>query len=102
MATRTEWDHITKRGGFLEAQLGKGWQTPFTGYGWAALGAWVGLIEAWYHSDGESRPAVEHAMRSLLPTFQRSELPAVRLVIYGVGYMSAMVDLWPRVSSREA
>ncbi len=94
---KTEFDHMCGRDGFLNAQLGKGWSAPFTGYTTRALRAWIHLCETWYSSDMENRPHVEAAMRELVQTFQASELRAVRLCIYGVGNEVAMNELWPRI-----
>ncbi len=93
----TAWECMTKRGGFLDAELGKGWSAPFTGYSWKALQAWVGLCDAWYSSDYRNKPRIESAMREVVSTFQSSELSAVRLCIYGVGNEEAMVGLWPTI-----
>lgn len=98
MKTITTFDHMTKRRGFLETQLGKGWSAPFTGFGWKALGAFIGLVDAWYSADSNNRRCIEAAMRDLTEVFQESELSAVRLTIYGCGHESAMMDLWPRIA----
>jgi hypothetical protein len=97
MKETTAWDHMTKRNGFLDAQLGKGWGGPFTGFSWKALRAFIELVDCWYAADMQHRPRIESAMRDLTEVFQQSELPVVRLTIYGRGNESDMLDLWPRI-----
>ena len=94
----TEWEHMTKRRGFLDAQLGKGWRAPFTGFTWRALQAFIALADTWYRADQSNSPRIENAMRELAMTFQPSEMETVRMTIYGVGNEAAMLRLWPRIS----
>jgi len=93
----TEWEHMTKRGGFLDAKLGKGWSAPFTGYTWKAFRAYVGLVAAWYSADSSSRIDIESAMCLVLGTMQSSEMLAARMAIYGCGFESAMWELWAKI-----
>lgn len=98
----TEWDLLTKRGGFLDNQLGKGWSAPFTGYSWKVLRAYIHLVNAWYEADRNNRPHVEVALREMVATLQPSELAAARMSIYGVGHEGAMLDLWPHIAPAES
>lgn len=91
------FEQLTKRGGFLDAQLGKGWSAPFTGFTWRAFQAFVALADTWYQADEVHRPRIEQAMREVLWTLQLSEMHAAKMTIYGCGHEQAMLELWPRI-----
>lgn len=91
---------MTKRGGFLDTKLGKGWSAPFTGYSWKVFRAYVHLVNAWYESDSSNRPHIETALAEIVATLQTAELLAARMTIYGIGYEQAMFELWPRIEPK--
>lgn len=96
------FEQLTKRGGFLDCQLGKGWTAPFGGYGWRAFRAYVALVDAWYAADAGNRQCIESALREVVLTLQPSELIPARLAIYGVGHEQAMNELWPVICPANA
>lgn len=91
----------SKHAAFYKAQLGPSWSAPFVGSTWSAFLAFEQLAATWYMADSREQAYLEVAMRALLPVFQKSELPAVRMAIYAAGHESGMRTLWYRLTGSQ-